>query len=151
MLTSSLHTKWIMRFFVLIYLLLSFGTANASFWCQADESSSHLESSPIGKCWTNCPPNTDTTQQTTVTSQTAIFSSGQEGECLDSPVYTSALTSSQRTSTPNKVSATDFDTDDLHHIPNPSVEVTRFANLSLPTHLPAPQTIKALRTVVLLH
>jgi hypothetical protein len=151
MLTSSLHTKWIMRFFVMIYLLLSFSTANASFWCLDEESSSHLESNPIGRCWTDCLPNTDTTQQTTLTTQTAVFSSGQEDECLDSPVYTSALTSSQRTSTPNKVFATDFDTDDLHHIPNLSVEVTRFANLSLPTHLPAPQTIKALRTVVLLH
>ncbi len=151
MLTSSLHTKWIMRFFVLIYLLLSFSTANASFWCQEEESSSHLESNPIGKCWTDCPPNTDTTQQTTVTTETAVFSSGQEDDCLDSLVYSSALTSSQRTSPPNKVLPTDFDTDDLPHIPNLSLEVTHFANLSLPTHLPAPQSTIALRTVVLLH
>ena len=151
MLTSSLHTRWITRFFVLIYLLLSFSTANASFWCLEEESSSHLETSPIGKCWTNCPPNTDATQQTSVTTQTAVFSSEQEQDCLDSPVYTSALTSSQRTSTPNKVLATDFDTFYSPHIPNPGIEVSRFTSLNLPTYLPIPQTIKALRTVVLLH
>ena len=151
MLTNSLHTKWIMRFFVLIYLLLSFSTANASFWCLDEESSSHLESSPIGKCWTNCPPDTDANQQAIVTTQAAVFSSEQGEDCLDSPVHTSALTSSQRTSTPSKVLATDFDTDDLTHIPNLNVEGTRFTNLSLPTHLPTPQTLKAQRTVVLLH
>ncbi len=151
MLTSSLHTKWIMRFFLMIYLLLSFSTANASFWCLDEESSSHLESSPIGKCWTNCPPDTDANLQAIVTTQAAVFSSEQGEDCLDSPVHSSALTSSQRTSTPNKVFTNDFDKDDLPHIPNLSVEGTRFANLSLPTHLPTPQTLKALRTVVLLH
>ncbi len=151
MLTNALHTKWIMRFFVMIYLLLSFSSANASFWCLDEESSSHLESNPIGKCWTDCPPNTDTTQQTAVTTQAAVFSSGQEGDCLDSPLHSLALTSSQRTNMPSKVLGPDFDTDTLFHIPSLSVEVTRFANLSLPTHLPATQAIKALRTVVLLH
>ncbi len=151
MLTSFLNTKWIMRFFVMIYLLLNFSTANASFWCLDKESSSHLASNPIGKCWTDCPPNTDTTQQTTVPTQIAVFSSGQEDDCLDSPVYTSALTSSQRTSTPNKVLASDLESFSSPRIPNLSVEVTRFANLSLSTHLPAPQALKALRTVVLLH
>lgn len=151
MLTSSLHTRWITRFFVLIYLLLSFSTANASFWCLEEESSSHLESSPIGKCWTNCPPDSDATQKASVITQTAVYLSEQEEDCLDSPVYTSALTSSQRTSTPNRILATDFDTHDLLHIPNLSLEATRFAYLSLPSQLPAPQTLKALRTVVLLH
>lgn len=151
MLTNSLHTKWIMRFFVMIYLLFSFSTANASFWCLDEENSAHLESTPIGKCWTNCPPNSDTTRQTTVTTQIAISTSGQGGECLDSLVYPSALTSSHRTSTLNKVLATDFSTDDLPHIPNLNAAVTSFANLSISTYLPAPQTIKTLRTVVLLH
>lgn len=151
MLTNSLHTKWIMRFFVLIYLLLNFSTANASFWCQGEESSSHLESNAIGKCWTNCPPESGANQQSMVTTQTAVFSSEQGEDCLDSPVHSSALTSLHRTSTPNKILATDFDTINPPHTPNSGIEVRRFANLSLPAHLPASQAIKALRTVVLLH
>lgn len=151
MLTSSLHKKWIMRLFVLIYLLLSFSTANASFWCLDEENSSHLESSPIGKCWTDCPPNTDANQQAIVTTQAAVFSSDQGEDCLDSPVYSSALMSSHRTSTPNKILETNLDSFNSPHIPSPSAEIQRFPNLSRSTHLPAPQTIKALRTVVLLH
>ena len=149
--TCSLHTKWITRLFVLIYLLLSLSTANASFWCHDEERSSHLESNPIGKCWTNCPPDTDATQLTSATTQSAVFSSEQGDDCLDSPVYTSALTSSHRTNAPTRILATDYDTINLPHIPNLSIEVTHFANLNLPAHLSVPQTIKALRTVVLLH
>lgn len=151
MLISSLHAKWITRFVVLIYLFLSFSPANASFWCQDEGSSSHLESSPIGKCWTNCPPDTDITQQAPVTTQTAVFSSGQGDDCLDSPVYTSVLTSSSRETSLNRIFETNFDTINLPRIPNLSVEVSRFTNPSLPAHLLVSQTLKALRTVVLLH
>ena len=151
MLKSSLHVKLITRFFVLIYLLLSFSTAHASFWCLDEESSPHLESSPIGKCWTNCPGNTDAGRQSIVTTQAAVFLSEQVDDCLDSPAYTSAVTSSHRTNTPNRIFATDFDTVTLSSISAPGLEVTRFANLSRPADLPIPQKIKVLRTVILLH
>ena len=150
MLTSSLHAKWITRFFLLVYLLLALSTANASFWCQDEKSSFHLESNPIGKCWTNDHLNTDATQQT-VPTQSTVFSSEPGEDCIDSPVYSSALTSSHRTNSLNRVHATAFDTINIPHIPALSLKVTRYANLSRPARLPAPQTLKALRTVVLLH
>ncbi|HMB15587.1 MAG TPA: hypothetical protein VKN62_04655 [Pelovirga sp.] len=135
----------------MIYLLLSFSTANASFWCLDEESYSHLESSPIGKCWINCLSDTDANQQAIENTQSTLFSAEQEEDCLDSPVYSSALTSSDRTSTPNKILAINLDFFNSLRIPSLGIKNQRFTNLSLSTHLPAPQAIKTLRTVVLLH
>ncbi|MDA3904222.1 MAG: hypothetical protein PF441_12345 [Desulfuromusa sp.] len=150
MLTHTLHAKWITRFFVLIYLLLSFSTANASFWCQRVESHSHLEFNPVGQCWAVCHTIDDELQQSEKVAQTGLFLSVVEEDCLDSPVYSSVITPSNRTSPLSKMTATDIDQTHLPFIPAQKSGVARFANLSLASQLPPPQAVMALRTVILL-
>ncbi|SHJ91595.1 hypothetical protein SAMN02745165_03531 [Malonomonas rubra DSM 5091] len=144
---STLHTRWITRLFVLIYLLLSFSTANAAFWCLDEQNPPHLETSPIGKCWTDCDPENPTLQS----NKTELFWATAEEDCLDSPVYSSALTSTARTNFANRVALPDIDSLNPPLIANPDLEVSRFVNLNLPSRLPTSQAISALRTVVLLH
>jgi hypothetical protein len=136
-----------MRLFVLIYLLLSFSTANASFWCLEEQSSPHLKSSPIGKCWTDCDPADSTLQP----AKTELFWATDEEDCLDSPIYSSALTSTPRTNLANRIAVLDSNSLNPPLIANPGLEVSRFVNLNLPSRLPTTQAISALRTVVLLH
>ena len=150
MLTRALQTKGIMQLMVLIYLLLSFGTANAAFWCHTDEDSSHLKVNPIGKCWVNCSPESELLQQGLKIPQSANFSFSQGDDCLDSPVFTSALPSSKPTDLLNKNLASSFDTIYLPYTPELNLGITHLANHIMPGYLPESQTLKVLRTVVLL-
>lgn len=150
MLTSALQTKWIMQLMVLVYLLLSFGTANAAFWCQTDESSSHLKVNPIGKCWENCSSDDGGFQQGFKISQSARFSLSQGEDCHDFPVITSALLTSKPTSLLNKSLESSCGTLNLPHVPELNVKIKGLVNHSRPVYLPEPQTLKILRTVVLL-
>lgn len=147
MLINTLHTRWVTRLFVLIYLLLSFSTANAAFWCLDEQSSPHLETSPIGKCWTDCDPEDPALQS----SKAELLWKSSENDCLDSPAYSSALTSMSRTISPNRIAALDTDSINPPDIFNQSLEASLFASLTLPAQLPTTQTLAALRTVVLLH
>jgi hypothetical protein len=151
MLTSRLHTRWITRFFVLLYLLLSFSTANAAFWCQGEQDSPHLESSPIGKCWTNCSSEDASLLQDKAHSGVPLFWSAPEDECLDSPVYSSVLPSSVRTNSATRIAAIDFDSVHIPFITTSGSAATHFGFQKPPFQLPATQTLAALRTVVLLH
>ncbi len=151
MLTRTLHTKGVTQFFVLIYLLLSFSTANASFWCQGMESSFRLESNPVGKCWTACPPVDDELQYSEETTRTGVFLSVAEDVCFDFPVCSSVLPPQNRNSPASKFSATDIDPINLLFIPSHSLGAARFANPTLTFPLLPPQALTALRTVVLLH
>lgn len=150
MLTRALQTKWIIQLMLLIYLLLSFGIANATFWCQEDESSSHLEVNPIGKCWVNCSPNSELLQQGFKVPQSASLSFSQGADCFDSPIFTSALPSSKSTDLLTKNLASSFDTTYLPYTPGLNLGVTHLANHILPGYLSESQTLKVLRTVVIL-
>jgi hypothetical protein len=150
MLTSALQKKWIMQLMLLIYLLLSFGTANAAFWCHADENSSHLKVNPIGKCWVNCSADSELLQQDSKIPQSSSLSFPLDDDCLDSPVFTSALPASKLSDLLNKNFVTSFDTTYLSHTPELNFGVTHLANHNLPGYLPEYQTLKVLRTVVLL-
>lgn len=149
MLTSVLQKKRIMRLMALIYLFLSFGTVNATFWCQADENFSHLELNPIGKCWVNCVSDSAEFQQGLTIPQSTSFSL-QGDDCLDSPVFTSVLPTSKPTDLLNKSLASSFATTHLPHISELNLEIKGLVNHSLLVYLPEPQTLTALRTVVLL-
>lgn len=151
MLATTLHIKWVTRLFVLTYLLLSISTANASFWCHGAKNSSHLESNPIGKCWNLCYLENDSPQQRVESTQTEVFLSVPGDDCFDSPVCSPVLTSSNRPNTLSRVVAANFDSANLPFISDPTSGVTRFSNLGLPSQLPTPQTLRALRTVVLLY
>ncbi len=150
MLISTLHSRWFRRIFVLIYLLLSFSTVNASFWCQDEQNSLHLESSPIGKCWIDCDPKEPTLHQEVEPATAQLFWTISEGDCLDSPAFSSALTSSLRTNSPNKVAILDIDSI-FPLIGNPDLEVSGSVNQHLSYQLPTTQILAALSTVVLLH
>jgi len=147
MLISTLHTRLVTRLFVLIYLLLSFSTANAAFWCLDEQSSPHLETNPIGKCWIDCDPEDPALQS----NKAEVNWTTSENDCLDSPAYSSALTSTFRTNSPNRIAALDIDSINHPLITNQASEASLFVNLNLPTQLPTTQTLAALRTVVLLH
>ncbi len=151
MLTSTLNAKRVTRFYVLIYLLLSFSSANASLWCQGAEGHSRLESNPVGKCWTACQPVADELRHNEVTADIGVFWSAQGNDCLDSPVYSSVITPSNRTSPLNKISENDIDPIHLSLIPAPNSGNARFFNLISSSQLPHPQALTALRKVVLLH
>ncbi|MFO7766588.1 MAG: hypothetical protein R6V33_09170 [Pelovirga sp.] len=150
MLTSALQKKWIMQFMVLIYLLLSFGTANAVFWCHADENSSHLKLNPIGKCWVKCSSDSELLQQGSEIPQSASLSFSPGDDCLDSPVFTSALPASKLSEPVNKNLSTSFDTTYLSHTPELNLGLAQLAKLNLPGYLPEYETLQVLRTVVLL-
>lgn len=151
MLTSTRHTMWIARFFVLIYLLVSIGTANASFWCQEPESTSHLESNPVGECWTAPPFEVDELLCCEEITKPGVFLSVQEEDCFDYPVYSSVLTPSNRTSPLSKIATIDTVLITQPFISSKDSGIARFANLALASQLPHPQALVALRTVVLLH
>ncbi|MDX2496164.1 MAG: hypothetical protein QNK27_14480, partial [Desulfuromusa sp.] len=131
MLTSTLHTTWVTRFFVLVYLLISVSTANASFWCQKSDGSSHLESNPVGECWTVSPLVEDELLCCGESSQPGVFLSVQGDDCFDSPVYSSVITPSNRNSPRSKIATTDIDLFNLPFVPTNSVGIARFANLTL--------------------
>ncbi len=151
MLTSALQTKWIIQLMVLIYMLLSLGTANAVFWCHTDENSSHLKVNPIGKCWVNCSPDSELLHHASKIPQSASLSFSLGDDCLDSPVFTSALPSSKSTDLLNKNLASSFDTIYYHRTPELNSGIKHLANHLLSGYSPDSQTLKALRTVVLLH
>ena len=151
MLTNTLHTTWITRFFVLIYLLISVSNANASFWCQESGSSSHLESNPAGECWTVSPLEDDERLCCEETTKPGVFLSVQEDDCFDSPVYSSVLTPSNRMSPLSKIATTDIALTTLPFIHSNDSGIAHFANLTLASQLPHHQALTALRTVVLLH
>jgi len=151
MLKNSLHTKWVVRFFVLIYLLLMTGTGNAFFWCKDAESHPHLESTPGGKCWMPCPSEPEEHQGFKHTPNAKVVFSSAKGDCIDLPAISSAITSSNQNRAKNKVSITVINTPD-----SPDIQAERFSveNLSgpAPAHqLPLRQSLTALRTIVLLH
>lgn len=151
MLTSTLHTTWIMRFFVLVYLLICVSTSNASFWCQDSGSFSHLESSPVGECWTVSPLEKDEFLSCEEMTKSAVLLSAHEDECFDSPAYSSALTPSNRTSPPSKMATPDIALKPLPFTRTKGSGVAGFAKLALASQLPHPQALTALRTVILLH
>ncbi|HMB16065.1 MAG TPA: hypothetical protein VKN62_07090 [Pelovirga sp.] len=150
MLTIALQTKWILRLMVMVYLLLSVGTANATFWCHSDESSSHLELNPVGKCWDTCSPDSGKFQQGLKTLKAEGVSSLPEDDCLDTPVFTSTLPTSKPTSLLDTNPSSSFDTTNLSHILELSLEIKGLVNYSLPAYLPEPHRLKVLRTAVLL-
>jgi len=151
MLTNTLHTTWITRFFVLIYLLISVSPANASFWCQESGSFSHLESNPVGKCWAVSPLEENELLCCEKITKPGVFLSVQEDDCIDSPVYSSVLTPSNRTSPLSKITTTDITLITLSFNPSKDSGVARFANPTLASQLPHPQALTALRTVILRH
>lgn len=150
MLTSALQKKGIVQLMVLIYMLLSLGTANAAFWCHTDEESSHLKVNPIGKCWGNCSADSELPQQGSKIPPSASLSFSSGDDCLDSPVLTSALPSSKLSDLLNKNLATSFDTTYLAHTPGLNLGGTHLTRRHLPGYLPEDQTLQVLRTVVLL-
>ena len=150
MLTSALQKKWIMQLMVLIYLLLSFSAANATFWCQTDENPPQLEVNPIGQCQVKCSSDSELLQQRSKISQSANPFFSQVEDCLDSPAFTSTLPSSKSTDLLKKNPASPFDTTYLPHIPELNLGMTHLASRILPGNLLELQRLKVLRTVVLL-
>lgn len=153
MLTRTLHTTWITRFFVLIYLLISVTPVNASFWCQKAESTSHLELNPAGECWVVAPleEDGDGDQCCEEVPKPGVSLSVQGKSCFDYPAYSSVLTPSNRTTPLSKIVTTDITLTALHFISFKDSGAVRSANLTLASQLPRAQFLTAIRTVILLH
>ena len=150
MLTSSLHTKWIVRFFVLIYLLLITSTGNAFFWCKGAEAS-HLEVNLSGTCWTPCLPGSSRHQGNEQTSDTMAAFSAEIADCIDSPAYSSLITPATPNSPKSKVTVTEINASDSPFCLANCLSAECLGNPPLAHKLPPRQTLTALRTVVLLH
>lgn len=151
MLINSLHKRWVMRFFVLIYLLLSFSTASASFWCHGEQRSSYLESGPVGRCWTACGSEGVRLKDHTELNKAELSRMMPGDDCLDLQVYSSALTSSTRSNVPHRIVVLDIDPADYPFVTLPGFEASPVIKQSIPSRLPPTQTSAALRTIVLLH
>jgi hypothetical protein len=149
MLTSPLHTIWVARFFILIYLLISVSTANASFWCHEPGSSPHFESNPAGECFPARPAENDECCEKT-TEPGVLLSVQMEG-CFDAPVYSSVITPANRTSPLNKITATDLSQINPRRTLIKSSGTAHVFDLSIASKLPLSQTLKALHSVILLH
>lgn len=150
MLTGALRKKRIMQLMVLIYMLLSMGTANAAFWCHTGENSSHLKVNPIGKCWVNDSPDSELLQQCPKAPRSTDLHSSPGDDCLDSPVLSSALPASKLPEILDRNPATSCDTTYLSHTSALNSEVKGLVNHSPPVYLPESQRLQVQRTVVLL-
>ena len=151
MLTNSLYTKWAVRFFVLIYLMLITSTGNAFFWCMDAETSPHLESNLSGKCWTPCSFEPEESQGNEQTSNAgAAFSSGMHG-CVDSPALSSVITPTKQNNPKSKHSITDVNKLNSTFFLAKCLLADSLEKPFLAHQLPFRQTMAALRTVVLLH
>ena len=151
MFTNTLHKKWIARFLVLIYLVLSASTGSASFWCQGAETSSHLESNPVGECWTVCHPEEEGPPSSDDASREEVAVSAIVDDCFDSPAYSSALTHSTQTDPQHKVDVSEVGSTSLAYVSTNSAGCDRFYALIRAAQLPPPLALTALRTVVLLN
>ncbi len=151
MLTSTIHTRWIARLFVLIYLLISVSTANACFWCQGTENTSHLELNPVGSCWALPALEDDELSCCKEITKQGVSLSVPEEACFDYPVYSSVLIPSNRTSPLSKITALDITLTPLPSTPCKPSGIARFANLTHASQLPHHQALTAMRTVILLH
>lgn len=152
MLTATLHKRWLTRFFVLSYLLLSLGTANASFWCHEEENSSRLEFNLTGRCWTSC--NTleeDFPYSGEAAAAAATLGSAVGVDCLDTPVHSSTITRSNRTSPLNKIAPANIAAHHPSYNPAHLAEPAYFTGINSAAQLPTPQGLTTLSTVVLLH
>ena len=149
--TNLRHRQWATRTFVLIYLLLSASTGNASFWCQGNEKSSHLESNPVGECWTVCHPEEDDHSGSDDASREEVAVSALVDDCFDSPANPLSLAHSTQVDPQQKI---DVGETGLTCLPFTSLDRSgdaRFASLIRASQLPPPKALMALRTVVLLH
>ena len=150
MISCTLHTLKATRLLVLICLLISVSSANASFWCLKSDSSSHLEANLLGQCWTSSS-HKDELQCCERSPETQASLSVQRDGCFDSPVFTSVITPSNRMSPPGKVTPTDTDLYAPSFVPLPRAEIAGFTGRTPAQQLPSHQALTALRTVVLRH
>jgi len=148
---TTIYKKWLTRLFVLIYLLLGLSTANASFWCHEEENSSRLEFNSIGQCWTSCNRVDANLPHGEETATTESLLSVLDMDCLDTPVYSSTILRSSRTSPLSKTGPANPDALYPSYNPACSSEPARLTNVSSASRLPTPQVLTTLRTVVLLH
>lgn len=151
MISCTLHTLKATRLLVLICLLISVSSANASFWCQKSDNSSHLESNLLGQCWTPSPLNEDELQCCDRSTEKPVTLSVHDDGCFDSPVFTSVITPSNRMSPPSKMTPTESVLFGLPFIPTTNAGVAAFARQAPAQQLPSHQALTALRTVILRH
>ncbi len=151
MISCTLHTLKLTRLMVLVCLLISVSSANASFWCQKADSSSHLESNLLGQCWPPSPYNEDELHCCDRSTESPVTLSVHGDGCFDSPVFTSVITPSNRMSPTSKMTPTDTDLFDLPFIPTSSAGDAVFSSQAPAQQLPSHQALTALRTVILRH
>ena len=151
MLNKSLHIKWVARFFILLYLLLSSSPGSTVFWCKDAEASTHLESNLGGSCWTPCLSESAAYLPFEGPSQEkSTLSSGREN-CVDSPAHSSLIAHTNQKSPKTKFPGTDTS---APHFPSLLAKYGCSECLENPSdaqNLPTRQILTALSTVVLLH
>ena len=149
MLKSSLHTNWVVRVFVLIYLALITSTGNAFFWCQGAEATSHLEANLSGNCWTPCPPESNRHQCDELPAESSATFSSAIGDCFDSPAIASIITPSNQNNPKSKATVADINTPDPSFILANGLSAEGLENPPLVHKLPPRQALTALLTIVL--
>ncbi|SEA48614.1 hypothetical protein SAMN05660420_02255 [Desulfuromusa kysingii] len=151
MLINILQATWIARSFMLIFLLISASTTHASFWCHEPGRTAHLMSNPVGECWAASSHAESELRCADKITETSVFFSTDEDDCIDSPVCSSVLTSSNRTSPLSKITTSDIALI-ATRFNNPTASgIVSFSHLPLASRLPHPQALTALRTVILRH
>ncbi len=149
--TSSPHMRWVVRFFILFYLLLITSTGNTFFWCKDAEASSHLESNLSGTCWLPCLSESedDSSYENALNTSLTFFS--DLGACVDSPAHSSVITRTNQNILKSKSTVADINTPNFSFTLTKCLNAEYSGNTSLTHQLPPRQTLAALRTVVLLH
>src|SRR6056297_2122149 len=127
---TTIYKKWLTRLFVLIYLLLGLSTANASFWCHEEENFSRLEFNSIGQCWTSCNRVDDNLPHSEETATTESLLSALGMDCLDTPVYSSTITRSNRSSALSKTAPVNRDVLHLSSHPAHNPDPARLTSLT---------------------
>jgi hypothetical protein len=151
MVASHTHKKWFAKVLLLIYLILSTSTVNASFWCQGPEMSSHLETNPAGRCLTSCFTETDENPFLEPIQKQTVTISNEMENCSDSPALFSAIASSNQSVQRIKIAATVIAiTYDLYN-PTKNLATTKAKERLTSPLLPQRQALSALRSFVLLH
>jgi len=140
--------KSVSLLFLLAYLLVGTGIANALIVCQESKDFSHMEYNPSGKCRNVCLPATGSHENLGLNSL-PLPSWSSADDCLDTSV---SLSHARAHGGKNLLAAPALPSGLAFHLPPiPSLDAVSLTRLNLVDQPPPPQALVSLRTIVLLN
>jgi hypothetical protein len=148
--TATRQYRRVAGFILLLFLLFTIDSANA-FWCTGAENIAHLESNAVGECWGRCHSEGSDRQTLSRSLAKSVQLKAGGDNCVDTPIHSYLTLSDQF-----ELSQPDFTVElsswEEEQSARPSIDVADWQRQRIiAQQLPPPQSLIALRTVVLLH